>query len=642
MKNTVQQRGVKESEIKEGFFLKAFRNGLGKLGIDIGNGEVIPLGLAYPTLGTHGILASQSILALEMSYLYSDIPLQVGCTVSPIYITYIDAVNGNDSWDGSMPEYSSGVSGPKKTANISSWTGTKTSWYSDEILLFRSGNNQYNRDKITHKVGDITYELSCGQEHILTSNLGITTRKHIGAYRLTGDDPRKRPVIRSTVDSGARGAGVRSVIYASGTLSQISISDLIIDCKDVANRNGIMFFQTANDQTINNISINNVAVTGGRINDSYQYTGIGMTYSGEYARLAAYGVSKQILIANCQAVKFPGHGFGMYGTLGERLPNGKWHGVDYVGCLSIGCGFDMDCHAFTSFSGGVKLDWNSSGGWVNTGGTIYWQSTSSRYGRDLPDIEAVYCQLTLNGEVVQLVKNTETPTTPGIGEFGFDVGTSGNQKLYVNINAVVNGSQYFSTCVRPIRGIRYLRCLALDTKNAGVTFPKLEGHGFAFDDFTSNSSVIESHSALNEGVGITLNRGNNIDVICCDVRDNDLSPIKSNFGWGHLISKSRFQGKGYSSTFPGFKGFIHFASASNKSLSHLSPVSVFSDSELRYRGEDTDTYLVLGAFGNSPMLFLRNCDTDSGNGKLLAGRVISQGFEKGMSPPVINRALGFS
>lgn len=554
-------------------------------------------------------------------YADQDVPLQVGCTARPVWVTYIDAVNGNDAWDGSQPAFTSGSSGPKQTPNIASWTGTKTSWFTDEVLLFRAGalTREVSATVEVEPGVSETVTVRCGMVHTCTltgSSLALTTRKHLGAYWLPADDRTVRPVFRSLNSAGTGAA--RCVVGAAGTLSQISVSDIIFDAQDVANRNGLSFYDFADGHTINNVTVANCAAIGGTVDDNY--SGIKVQYFGQYARTTAYGVSKQILIVGCDVVGWGGHGFATNGTLGEQLSNGRWHGCDIVNCRAVGCGGTYDTHGFTAYSGGVSNGW--AGTWTLVSGNVYSRSMSAQYGRNVPDIEQVFTQATGSSEMFQLVKNTSTPTTPADGEFGFDVGT---QLLYVNKGSAVGAGELFSTVVRACKGVRRINCQALGQR---VPVPsitgKLEGHGFAFDDFTSDCADINCRSQGNAGHGWTINRGNNNRIIQPFIRHNVWGSVKGNFGWGHLVTRGYLEARGFSDTLPPNKGAVHIAHASRRNLSGAANAnalgSTISACDIRYVGADATVALLYAATSvGSPMLVADNCAFSPGVGPLTAG-----------------------
>ena len=571
---------------------------------------------------TGGLNLRRSLSAALVAAIWQDInvPLQSGCTVRPIYRTYIDAVNGNDSWDGSSPTFVSGSTGPKQTANIASWTGTKTTWFTGEILLF-----------------------CAGQTHTITSTsttLALATNRHLGAYWPNSAPNAAKPIIRSLLNTGAAGAASRAMLYGSGTLQDISISDLTLDPSDVPNRDGIAFFATAAGQSIRNVTISNVDVIGGTITDAVAYTGFSFEYYLGYSTLSAFPRSYNIRVEHCRAVDFPGHGFGFFGAMGQQLANGRWSGVDVINCEAIRCGAGYDTHGFTSYSGSVLLD-QTSGGWVNvaagpdvgtnTNSRIFYVSLNSRYGRDLPDMDIVHMDSGSGTELFKLVKNTAAPTQPNQGEFGYDATAgTGNIRLYANFGATISATNRFSMAGCAVRGIRYIRCLAQGTKWAART-SGVEGHGFAFDDFTSDCAVIECASIDNEGHGVTINRGDRNMIVGTVISGNRLACVKGNFGWSHYIGKCTMSGAGFSDTAPGFKGLVHIAHASHKAYgpngtwagATAAPNtydSVVNSSSITYTGTDTAVAVLLGpTSNNAPPLIAEDTEIIPGVGRVQDG-----------------------
>lgn len=569
-----------------------------------------------------GLNLRSSLLAALVAAIWQDInvPLQSGCTSRPIYRTFIDAINGNDAWDGSSKVFVSGAIGPKRTGNIASWTGTKTTWFTGEALLF-----------------------CAGQTHTITSTsttLALASNRHLGAWWPDDNPSAARPVIRSLLNTGAAGAATRAMMYASGTLADISISDLVLDTSDVPNRDGIAFFATAAGQSIRNVTISNVDVVGGTITDAVAYTGFSFEYYLGYATLSAYTRSYNIRIEHCNALAYPGHGFGIFGAFGTQLANGRWHGVDLINCAAIGCGAGYDTHGFTSYSGNVLLD-QTSGGWVNvaagpdvatnTNSRIFYVSLNSRYGRDVPDMDIVHMDTGTGTELFKLIKNTAAPTLPNQGEFGYDpTPGTGAVRLYANFGATISASNRFSMAACAVRGVRYIRCLAHGQKWAARTSGR-EGHGFAFDDFSSNCSIIECASTDNEGHGITINRGDGNQIVATTIAGNALACIKGNFGWDHYVGKCLLSGSGYSDTAPGYKGLIHIAHASHKAYgpngtwagataAPSSYGSVVASSIVTYTGQDTAVAVLLGpTSNNAPPLLSEDTQINAGVGKVQDG-----------------------
>jgi len=687
-----------------------------------------------------GLLGAGDSLISLLPRTWQDInvPLATGCTARPVYRTYIDAVNGDDSYDGTVPVWTGTTVGPKRTAVVANWTGSKTSWFTDEILLF-----------------------AAGQTHTLTAtgaSIGLTTRKHLGAYWLPSAPNAAKPIIKSLNNVGSAGGLDRACISASGTLSDISISDLTIDTSDQPNRFGISLYQSAAGQSINNITFSNVSVINGSITDSVGYGGFGITYYGQSATLAPYPESQNILYVDCDVTGYPGHGFVNSGTLGavkyqvngtskltataqltdtqtvviagitftsvsvigaaagnfligasaaatlanlaglinapsttsatqvalsaanqgvlsalgavatvsgnvltltftawdaaayvsETQTNAQWSnalvqtfarwgGVDLINCTASGCGAGYDTHGFTSYAGGVLLN-QTSGGWTNTTSTIYYMDIDGKYGRDIPDIAMCTMDTGSGTELFNLLKNTTTPTTPAVGEFGFDnSGGTGALRLYANFGAVLTVSNRFNICVRPARGIRYIRCTAKNHVSAGRS-GALEGHGFAFDDFTSDCSIIECVSQGNAGHGVTINRGERNQVVASIISGNSYAGVKGNFGWQNYIGKCNISGSGYSDTLSPYKGFIHMSAASmknygpNGTYAGILPLpntygNVVASSTLSYTGSDTAAAVLLGASSNNaPPLVAYDCKIDPGVGLVTdGGRAFTQG-----------------
>lgn len=477
---------------------------------------------------------------LESTWQDINAPLAQGCTVAPLYRTHIDSVNGNDAWDGTVPVWSSGTIGPKRTAVVANWTGTKTSWFTDEILLFCAGQ--------THTLTDST------------ASIGLGTRKHLGAYWVASAPNAAKPVIRSLNNFGGTNSNTRACINASGTLTDISISDLTIDTQDVPNRCGISFTQYAAGQSINNITFSNLTITNGTITDTNGYGAIAITYYGQYPTVVAYPASTNILYNNCTAVGYPGFGFVNNGTLGTQLANGRWSGVDLINCTADSCGAGFDTHGFTSYSGGVKTITNLT--WTLASSTIYWVTVASIYGAiTIPQLDMLYINNGSGTETFKLLQNTATPTTPVVGEYGIDVI---NQKVYINIGVAPTTISNLNMCVRSTRGVRYIRCVSKNQYVAGRS-GTAEGHGFAADDFVSNMSVIESTSINNAGHGVSLNKGDNNQIVSSIINGNALAAVNGDFGWGHYIGKTYLGGSGSSNSDPiAPYGFIHFFAASHK------------------------------------------------------------------------------
>lgn len=547
-----------------------------------------------------------------------DVPLQPGCLARPVTFVFIDFDNGNDNNAGTR-------AAPKKTADVASWGGGKTSWFSNEALAFRAGSfTRLVTERVEVAPGVFEVQsVRCGMEHLSSgaaASIGLTTRKHLCAYWEPGDDPTVRPVFRSLNNGGSAGSAQRCVAGTSGTVTNVSVSDIIFDGRDVANRNGLAFGEFGDGQTITNVTVANCVSIGGTINDGNSYAGLKFQIFGQYARTAAYLVSKGVLVVNHLSLGCPGHGIAVNGTWGEQLANGRWHGVDLVSCLAFACGRDYDTHGFTAYSGGVNLNW--AGAWTLVSGTIYSRNMATQYGRNVPDIAICHYDTGNGTERFQLVRNTATPTTPADGEYGFD---SGTQLLYVNYNTAVLGTHRFTTVVRPVRGMRRIMCRAVGTRRPVPSVTgALEGHGFAFDDGTSDCTDIWCESIANQGHGWTFNLGNNNRLVGPIAEANVNAVIKGNFGWLHSVSRGKLVALGYSDTVPGVKAAIHFAHASRRNLNTATGGDLLGSTlvgcELSYVGSDAGVALLAAnTSGNCPVVEASMCKLSPGVGLLEAG-----------------------
>ena len=529
-----------------------------------------------------------------------DVPLQTGNTKVPVYKTYIDPLDGNDAWDGSEPAFTSGTTGPKKTIDTALWTGSKTSRYAKEVLLFRAGTTYIHQST--------------------TAPITITTEQSIGAYWLASDPNAVRPILRSLNNTGSAGAITRCVVEASGTVTDTTISDVVIDIQDVANRNGLVFRQWADSQTLNNITVANVDVIGGTVNHNQWYSGIAFNYPYGYARTTAPAVSKNILVQNCTVTGLGGHGFGVLGVFGEMLANGKWHGIDFVNCVADGNGVYYDSHGFTCYATGVKKLWTYNS-WTNVATTVYSRNASVLYGYNIWDIDILYVTAP-SLERFQLIRSAvPATTTPAVGEFSFDPAT---QLLYVNVNANPNTTWTFDSCVYSVKGVRYINCTAKNTQLPGRS-GTVEGIGFAMDDYTSHCTALFCSSIDNLGIGYSANNGNGNLFVGCYAQGNGKNAFISLFGNGHKVVNCYFDSTFAVEQAPGFgfggvaiwpSSIVNFAGFAGATALRNDIVN----STLKWSGADTSVAAIAtGNSGSSPLTVLTN-NRYIGSGPKVAGR----------------------
>jgi hypothetical protein len=404
---------------------------------------------------------------------------------------YFDAVNGNDSNPGT---YAS----PKKLVA----SGAKGS--GKQLLLMR------------------------GQNHVLV-NSGTTpflmnSGEHLGAY---GPADVERPTV---VHSGT----ATSVIQFFNTCDGSSVSDLIINMDGVNNRAAVSGAVAGTDSQ-NDIHVRNCKAIGG-VATTY---GAAFSIRGPTTGVSSgQGTTKNVTFEDCVAYQSPS--IGAYGAIGV-LENTDWNGVDFLNCQAIECGSDYDSHGFTAFSAGVVQGVVPNvGQWVNTTGNIYYIVASDANLLNGLGWDIGVCYVNSSSSATYYFQqNTSTPTTPAAYEYGFDAGT---QRLYVNFP-----SQNLATtptalwiCVAPTRGVRWINCISKGQLYPATTAFQ-EGHGFAFDDYVSNSAMLGCQSIDSTGYGLSINKGNSNRIIGNIFTDNLFGHIAANRANGNTVSKNLFR-----------------------------------------------------------------------------------------------------
>lgn len=190
-------------------------------------------------------------------------------------------------------------------------------------------------------------------------------------------------------------------------------------------------------------------------------------------------------------------------------------------------------HGFSAYA--IRTAVNS--GWTLVSGNVYQRTLAAvevtvRNVRDLSSTPAL------------LTQNTSTPTTPASGQWGQSGST-----LYVNVGANPNGRsmlyQWGTT-----NNLRYIDCEAWG--NIWYPGPFTEGHGFAFDDFTSNSQWVGCISRENQGYGFSINLGSNNKILGCVAVRNGNPGVLVSSGPGNQIINSVFLDNSRTTT-PGFE-----------------------------------------------------------------------------------------
>lgn len=227
------------------------------------------------------------------------------------------------------------------------------------------------------------------------------------------------------------------------------------------------------------------------------------------------GDTSNYLIEDCEFFNNPVHGMIVNGAYNVTVRRSLFHGN----------GFDAPTGGH-GFSSKYRLQESTSSGWTLTSGTI-WQRTLAAYQAD------VYYVKTNVTNYGRLDKNTSTPTTPSVGQFGVSGGI-----LYINMGSVTNPAT---------QTVQYAwgRCYNLIVEDCeawgNIRDPRatdVEGHGFAFDNWADNSIFRRNHSHDNQGAGFSLNLGDNNIVESSIATHNAAAGIQCASARGSLIRKN--------------------------------------------------------------------------------------------------------
>lgn len=121
-----------------------------------------------------------------------------------------------------------------------------------------------------------------------------------------------------------------------------------------------------------------------------------------------------------------------------------------------------------------------------------------------------------------LTKNTSTPTTPALNEFGHS-GTT----LYVNVGenpTPGTGSNNVAYTWSIAQGVIVEKNESYNNYN-WIPYPYDEGHGIAFDDYAGPGIIRGNYLHDNDGHGISVNGGTGIEVYNNIIANNKLNGI---------------------------------------------------------------------------------------------------------------------
>lgn len=525
-------------------------------------------------------------------------------------IIHIDPVNGLDSNSGTR-------SSPKKTPRANLWSNT-----------IGGSNSVQAYDGLAFKRGADYMHSAGGPLDFLASNL------HMFSY---GDPSIPRPTIRSD-HAEANGSRVVGIMGRDNC----SFSDIDIDASTVGGRTGLLISNDGREADNYGITVQNSRITGVTCTVTGSYpsasgtlrAGLRVQNNGyDASRVSAYPTAYDIDIINVDVEDCGYHGFHTGGVTGKII-NGVARGIRYRGCKALRNGWQFDGHGFTSFA--YRTIRTAQPSYTLASGTVYYFQTNvaAIYGAgvSVPDTEIVIVRTASPTQTIYLRKNTATPTTPGIGEFGFDVAT---QRVYININRSDiptggNAAWTVDVCAYATRYITYDRCLAKGTKWAQKTNVP-EGHGFAFDDLTGENQILNCESIDNEGLGVSFNRGRRNWVINSRIVNNALGAMAGP-SFGHRIFGNWVEGAGLTSNFAG-KGLINFTPPTY--LLGDEPIRMGGFRRLRYTGNDPEAFLVVGnADFTGAGLTLDNSVVDPG-----VGRISGYSDQTGQGGYVLARGL---
>lgn len=202
------------------------------------------------------------------------------------------------------------------------------------------------------------------------------------------------------------------------------------------------------------------------------------------------------IIMNCNFINNGYHGSAIYGSV---------FNVQSVNNYYFNNALTVDGHGASNFAHRTTY---TNTGWSNPGGTVYSRALTAPGGTTGTPNNA-YQVVYNKSPYWNLTKNNSTPTTPGLGEFGYD---SGN--LYINVGEAPAVGREVKVSVEEAKQIYYINCKALDTFKVSA-----EGSGFQADDF-AEVTYQGCISQNNAGSGFFFNLGRFSKAIGCVALNN--------------------------------------------------------------------------------------------------------------------------
>jgi len=276
-------------------------------------------------------------------------------------------------------------------------------------------------------------------------------------------------------------------LFNGSNTSWVTIEDFNFNCSNQSG--GSIYWAAQAAGSVTGIVLRRCSFYGSTV-------GTGLSFNKEIA--ATVGSITNCLVEDCDAYDNGAHGFAATGASNIIFRNCRaWEN----GARAVDGG-----HGFSARA----LRQTYTSGWSLVSGSIYTRPLN------VNETDVYYVQT--NGTYGRCYKNTTTPTTPALGEFGVSGGL-----LYLNIGVTPNGVSVgyaFWNC----SGIIWEDCESFHNI-WNQTAPYHEGHGFAFDDYTQDSIIRRCYSHDNEGLGISNNRGDRNIIESCLIVGNWQSGI---------------------------------------------------------------------------------------------------------------------
>lgn len=350
-------------------------------------------------------------------------------------------------------------------------TGTEVDPFSSWSSVSWSAGNSYLQKRGTTFSGRVTVGASGTQASPI----------YVGAYG-TGAKPK---IVGGSSDTAAIRVAQRS---------WVTFEDLDVSCPTTSSSgNGLEGFFTS--------STEGIGITVRRC-DFHDCKNIGLVL---FTTVVGAGANvRAALVEDCTFTDNGYHGSHVYGAV---------QGAKFVNCVYARNAKTLAGHGASSFA---HRNTYTNTGWTLVGGTTYSRTVSAPSGTTGTPSD-VYQVMYNKSPYWHLTKNTATPTTPGLGEFGFSAGT-----LYVNVGEAPASGREVKASVEIATGIQYFYCRFLNTVDASGA----EGAGSQADDF-STVEWIGCEADGNGGAGLFVNLGEDCAAYGCVLTDNTDAGVTS-------------------------------------------------------------------------------------------------------------------